>query len=202
LAPIATPSAARDTGERQGASASNAPAGATSDGSRKGAPFDPAGVSLTRRAANTPYVRDSILQSRMASIPSLAATRAPTGRERQELEQSQRAAVALRRRDLTAGNSRDLVILEGQGMNGVGAVGGQVAGGLGFGGSVPFTFLSSGPTREQRKLNEKIDADNQARLRRLEDRMYLKQDSVRADSIRADSLRRELLAKGRVVPEQ
>jgi hypothetical protein len=86
-------------------------------------------------------------------------------------------------------------------MNGVGAVGGQT-GGLGFGGSVPFTFLSSGPTREQRKLNEKIDADNQARLRRLEDRMYLKQDSVRADSIRADSLRRELLAKGRVVPER
>jgi hypothetical protein len=138
----------------------------------------------------------------MVGIPALAATHAPTGRERQELEQSQRVAVALRRRDLTAGNSRDLVILQGQGMNGVGAVGGQTASGLGYGSSVPFTFLSSGPTREQRKLNEQIDADNQLRLRRLQDRMYLKQDSIRADSIRADSLRRELLAKGRVVPQQ
>ena len=129
----------------------------------------------------------------MALIPGLAATRAPTGRERAELEQSQRLALALRRRDLTAGNSNGLVILQGKGMNGVGAVDPTPAGGLGFGASVPFTLFSSGPTREQRRKNEIIDADNQLRQRRLEDRMFLQRDSIRADSVRADSLRRRVI---------
>ena len=125
----------------------------------------------------------------MALIPGIAATRAPTGRERAELEQSQRLALALRRRDLTAGNSNGLVTLQGKGMNGVGAVDPTPAGVLGYGASVPFTLFSSGPTREQRRKNEIIDADNQLRQHRLEDRLLLQRDSIRADSLRADSLR-------------
>jgi len=158
--------------------------------------MQPAGISLADRAANTRQVRDSIARSKMEFIPGLAATRAPTGRERAELEQSQRASLALRQRGLTAGNSTGLVVLQGKGMNGVGAVSsGSIAGGTGVVVSVPFTLLSSGPTREQRKKNEAIDADNQLRHWRLEDRMYLKRDSIRADSVRADSLRADSLAR-------
>jgi hypothetical protein len=157
--------------------------------------MEPAGISLTNRAANTPFVRDSIAKSKMALIPGLAAERAPTGREKAELEQSQRDARALRARTLTGGNSRDLVVLQGKGMNGVGAVDPSSTGGVGVGFSIPFTLFSSGPTREQRKKNEEIDADYQRRLRRLEDRMYLKRDSIRADSIRADSIRADSLRR-------
>jgi hypothetical protein len=129
----------------------------------------------------------------MVLIPGLAATRAPTGREKAELEQSQRNALALRQRTLTSGNSRDLVVLQGKGMNGAGAVDPTPAGGLGFGVSIPFTLFSSGPTREQRKRDSIIDADNQLRHRRLQDRLLLKRDSILADSLRADSLRRRIV---------
>jgi hypothetical protein len=143
------------------------------------------------------------MKSKMVLIPGLAAVRAPTGREKAELEQSQRDARALRTRALTAGNSRDLVVLQGKGMNGVGAVDPSSTGGLGIGFSIPFTLFSSGPTREQRKKNEIIDADNQLRQRRLQDRMYLKRDSIRADSIRADSIRADSLRRrGNPIPSR
>jgi hypothetical protein len=194
--PIGVPGtqpAARDSGGASPSSVSGASTNATSArrGSGKGAPIAPAGISLDNRAANTPYVRDSIVREKMVGIPDLARTRAPTGREKQELEASQRQAAALRQRSTTAGNSRDLTILQGSGMNGVGAVGGP---GIV---SIPLPLFSSGPSPEQRKKNEKIDADYQMRLRRLEDRMYLKRDSIRADSVRADSLRRDSLALSR-----
>jgi hypothetical protein len=185
--PIAVPAGA-DSAKGEGTRGSP-----VTKGSGKGAPIEPTGISLTNRATNTPFVRDSLLKSKMVLIPGLAATRAPTGRERAELEQSQRSALALRRRDLTAGNSNGLVILQGKGMNGAGAVDPRPAGTLGFGASIPFTLFSSGPTREQRRKNEIIDADNQLRQRRLQDRMLLKRDSIVADSLRADSLRRRII---------
>jgi hypothetical protein len=187
----------RDTGAVSDTTATG-PAGrgaAAPRASGKGAPIEPAGISLTNRAANTPYVRDSILRVKMALIPGVAAERAPTGREKAELEQSQRNARALRARDLSSGNSRDLVVLQGKGMNGVGAVTTGPLDGGGFVVSIPFTLFSSGPTREQRKKNEIIDADNQLRQRRLQDRMFLKRDSIRADSIRADSIRADSLRR-------
>ena len=190
--PVPQPSA-RDSGGASPSSVSGASTNvnSTRPGSGKGAPIAPAGISLDNRAANTAYVRDSIVREKMLGIPDLARIRAPTGREKQELEASQRQAAALRQRSTTAGNSRDLTILQGSGMNGVGAVGGP---GIV---SIPFPLFSSGPSPEQRKKNEKIDADYQMRLRRLEDRMYLKRDSIRADSVRADSLRRDSLALSR-----
>jgi hypothetical protein len=193
--PVGTPTIGRD-GTVNGTNAATDTASRGSGTARrsgKGASMEPAGISLANRAANTTQVRDSIMRSKMTLIPGLAATRAPTGRELAELEQSQRSSLALRRRTLTGGNSNDLVILQGKGMNGVGAVDPTPASGIGFGVSVPFTLFSSGPTREQRRKDEAIYADNQLRERRLEDRMFLKRDSIRADSVRADSLRAELL---------
>jgi hypothetical protein len=203
--PIGIPSSVRDTATAVG-NAANDSSGRGQSATRasgKGASIEPAGISLTNRAANTPFVRDSIMKSKMVLIPGLAAVRAPTGREKAELEQSQRDARALRTRALTAGNSRDLVVLQGKGMNGVGAVDPSSTGGLGIGFSIPFTLFSSGPTREQRKKNEIIDADNQLRQRRLQDRMYLKRDSIRADSIRADSIRADSLRRrGNPIPSR
>ena len=192
--PVGGNSRGADSANGGGARGASAPRG-----SGKGASIEPAGVSLTNRAANTAFVRDSILKSKLALIPELAATRAPSGREKAELEQSQRSALALRRRDLTSGNSNGLVVLQGKGMNGAGAVDPSPAGALGFGGSIPFTLLSSGPTREQRRKDAIVEADNQLRERRLEDRMFLQRDSIRADSVRADSLRADSLRR-RVVP--
>ena len=194
-APVGTPTIGRD-GTVNGTNLATDTASRGSGAPRrsgKGAAMEPAGVSLANRAANTTQVRDSIMRSKMTLIPGLAATRAPTGRELAELEQSQRSSLALRRRTLTGGNSNDLVILQGKGMNGVGAVDASPASGIGFGGSVPFTLLSSGPTREQRKKNEAIDADHELRQRRLEDRMFLKRDSIRAEAVRADSVRADSL---------
>jgi len=192
--PVGGISRGADSANGGGARGASAPRG-----SGKGAPLAPAGISLSDRAANTPFVRDSILKSKLALIPGLAATRAPTGREKAELEQSQRSALALRQRDLTSGNSNGLVILQGKGMNGAGAVDPRPAGALGFGGSIPFTLLSSGPTREQRRKDAIVEADNQLRERRLEDRMLLQRDSIRADSVRADSVRADSL-RWRVIP--
>jgi hypothetical protein len=156
--------------------------------SGKRIPGAPSWVTSAERVPFTPLVRDSIAREIVNGVPDVARTRAPTGRERLELEATQRLAAMLRQRSTTSGNSRDLVILQGKGKDGVGAVGGP---GIV---SIPFPLFSSGPSPEQRKKNEKIDADNQLRLRRLQDRMYLKQDSIRADSVRADSLRRDSVA--------
>jgi hypothetical protein len=173
----------------QNSSASPARIAAPARASGKGAPIAPAGINLADRAANTPAVRDSILRERVSAIPELARTHAPTGAERAELEGSQLLASALRQRVSTAGNSRDLVVLQGKGKDGVGAVGGP---GIV---SIDFPLFSSGPSPAQRKKNEKLDADYQLRLRRLQDRAYLERDSLRADSTRADSLRRDSLAR-------
>ena len=185
-APMAPPSQMRDTVAGGANSAANAPigsAGASSAG--KGASIAPTGINLDNRAANTPAVRDSIARQQMLGIPELARTRAPTGREKAELEESQRQALALRRRTTTAGNSADVLIHQGLGMGGAGAVGGPGVV------SISAPLFSSGPSPAQRKKNEALFADYQSRLRRLDDRVLLKHDAVVADSVRADSLRRD-----------
>ena len=130
----------------------------------------------------------------MAEIPSIWKTHPPTGAEKAALETSQRVAAALQRRTTTAGNSNDLVHLQGKGMDGVGAVGGPGVV------SVGVPLFSSGPSAAQRKKNEAIDAEYQARLRGFQDLVLSLRDkriadSVRLDSLRLDSLRRDSLAR-------
>jgi hypothetical protein len=62
-------------------------------------------------------------------------------------------------------------------------MGGNVAVGI-----TMFT-IAVGPQRD-RKRDAAIDTDNQFRLRRLQDRLMLRRDSMRADSLRRDSLAR------------
>ena len=71
--------------------------------------------------------------------------------------------------------------------------------------SIPFPLFSSGPSAAQRKKNEALDAEYQARLRGLEDLVLYKRDrrvadSLRLDSLRLDSLRRESVARRRPIP--
>ena len=68
----------------------------------------------------------------------------------------------------------------------------QQAGTLSAGVSIPFPLFSSGPSAAERKRNAVIDADNQLRLRRLQDRAS-QVDSVRVDSLRRDSLTRRAI---------
>lgn len=99
--------------------------------------------------------------------------------------------------------------MQGEGMGGEGAVGGSPAmhgGGMAVSSGFSLPLFSSGPSKAQRKKNEAIDAEYQLGLRRLEDRLLLKRDSVRIlarldsirrDSLRLDSLRRASLARPR-----
>jgi hypothetical protein len=163
----------------------------------KGAPIAPAGVNYNRRVENTPAVRDSIARGAMESFAEMARHHPATGGERDELETRSRGANSLRQRGLTAGNSRDLVILQGSGLDGVGAV----SGGPGVV-SVGLPLFSNGPSRAQRRKNDSLYAEYQLRLRRLQDRMYVKRDSIRADSMRADSVRRDSVARSRRAPDE
>jgi hypothetical protein len=72
-------------------------------------------------------------------------------------------------------------------------VSGQQPGVLSAGVSIPFPLFSSGPSAAERKRNAVIDADNQARLRRLQDVVIAQRDSVRTDSLRRDSLARRAI---------
>jgi hypothetical protein len=166
-------------------SSSGRPAGEISKG--KGAPFAPAGLTAGSRTFNSAFVRDSIVRQSMLAVPAIARTGLMGEADHQALEGSQQQARQLQQRTLTAGNGRDLVVLEGKGKDGVGAVGGPGVG------SISAPLFSSGPSAAQRKRNEKIDADNRSRLGRLQDRLRLQRDSTLADSVRADSLRRDSL---------
>jgi hypothetical protein len=167
------------------------PGGAGAPLSHLGAPLAPAGVTSIDKLPNTPEVRDSIAAAGMNTIPLLAKTHAPKGAELAELSERQRVAVQLARRATTAGNARDVHVMTGEGLDGVGAVNGGRTGFSPLGGSIGFSLFSSGPTAEQRKANEKLDAEYQARLHRLQDRAFLLADAARVDSVRADSLRRD-----------
>jgi hypothetical protein len=56
--------------------------------------------------------------------------------------------------------------------------------------SIPAPLLSPGPSPAERKRNEAIDADYQRRLRRLQDQLALRRDSIKTDSLKRDSLAR------------
>jgi hypothetical protein len=163
--------------------------------SHLGAPIAPAGVTSIDPLPNTPEVRDSIAAVRMSDIALLAKTHAPTGAELADLQAAQRVAERLARRATTAGNSHDIHVMTGEGRDGVGAVNGGRTSLNPIHGSIPFTLFSSGPTAAQRKVNEKLDAEYQARLRRLQNRALIVAEVARRDSVRADSLRRDSLTK-------
>jgi hypothetical protein len=164
-----------------------------------GAAAREAGVTIGSRIPNTAAYRDSMLKAKLQPAPYLAAKYAPTGEILSALRESQRAARAVYRRNTTAG-SAEVHVAQGEGVDGVGAVGGGsgVQGnGLHAGSGFALPLLSKGPSAAQRKKDEIIDADNRDRLHRLQDRMLLKRDSIRLDSLRRDSLRRDSLAKRR-----
>ena len=153
---------------------------------RGGAPNAGAGVSLGDRTPNTARVRDSIAQSKMnAATYSAWMAHKPTGKEKAEMEASQRAGAALAARTTSAG-SHEVHSMQGEGRNGEGAVGG--AGGSATSLSLPL--FSKGPSAAQRRANAKVDADYQMRLRRLQDLILLRNDSAHTDSLRRDSLAR------------
>ncbi|HEY4306277.1 MAG TPA: hypothetical protein VGM82_17520 [Gemmatimonadaceae bacterium] len=160
------------------------PAGAP-DGSN-----NPAGVTIGSRTANTAAYRDSMLTAKLKGLPFLATTHAPTGENLQALRGSQANAAKVARRSTTAGNA-DVHVMQGEGIDGVGAVGGGAGvpgNALGLGRSLGLPFLSKGPSAAQRRKNEAIEADYRAGLGRLQDRILLKRDSLLADSLRRDSL--------------
>jgi hypothetical protein len=163
----------------------------------------PSGVTIGSRTANTQAFRDSVLTKKMQSFPAMAAAHEPTRQELAELRLSQETARMTYRRVGTAGNP-NVHVQQGEGRGGEGAVGGsplmQSGGRRGSasaadviragGGSVGLPFLSPGPSAAQRKKNEAIDREYRLGLRRLEDRLALKRDSIRLDSLRRDSLAR------------
>ena len=152
---------------------------------RGGAPVAPSGVTIGDKTPNTQRYRDSVINSRLGNADMSAWMKhEATGRERAEMEQSKRTAAVVATRSTTAG-SRDVHIPQGEGRGGEGAVGGA-----GSATSIALPLFSSGPSAAQRKKNEKIDADYQARLRRLQDLILARHDSARADSLRRDSLAR------------
>lgn len=190
--PTAIPGASRDssvTGLRKTAADAALNSSLRAGTAGIGTAAAPAWTKSAEHVGNTPVERDSILRARMVQIPAEMITHPPTGKEKAELQASQLAAAMLQARTTSTGNSRDLVHLQGKGKDGVGAVS---APGMA---SIPFTLFSSGPTAEQRKKNEAIDADYQARLRRLGDSVLSKRDRRLADSLRLDSLRRDSLAR-------
>lgn len=129
----------------------------------RGAPISRAGVT-GESPALTPSQRDSILALKMALIAKMSRDWVPSEEDKREIAQ--------REKELGGGARRG-------------------AGGLGVGGSIPFPLFSKGPSPAERKRNEKIDADNQLRLKRLQERAVALRDSLRADSLRRDSIARK-----------
>jgi hypothetical protein len=158
-------------------------------GVMSGAPVAPSGVTIGSRTANTEQYRDSVIHDRMIQVPLLMRTHPPQGRELAELRASQREAEKIARRTTTAGNSADLRVLQGAGMNGTGAVSGPGVVSIGL------PLFSSGPSAAQRKKNDSLNTDYWLRMGRLNDRILAARDSARADSLRRDSV-----AKRKIVP--
>ena len=170
-----------------------------------------AGVARSS-APLTAEERDSIAKARAHAFAEMAKNHPPTGVIRDELESSKRQAALLAQRVGTAGNSNVHVPM-GEGMGGVGAVGGGGMGSAPPMGTIGLSLFSSGPTAAQRKRDSVINADNRARLERLNARVLAMRDSARADSLRrraladsirrrtiADSVRRDSIARARSVP--
>ena len=152
---------------------------------RGNATYAPAGVTSASRAKNSAKVRDSIITEKLALVPELARMGPMSSESRGTIDQSQSQARALAQRSTSVG-MRDLHVPMGEGVGGVGAINGGKTGlsmgpnGLTY--SVPFPLFSSGPSPEERRRNEKLLAEYLAYLRRQNDRILLKRDSIRADS--------------------
>jgi len=67
-------------------------------------------------------------------------------------------------------------------------------GSVGIGVSIPLSLLSSGPSRAERRRNEAINADNLARLERLQRMIITRRDSARA--IRCSAIHSRAAALG------
>jgi len=165
---------------------------------RGGAAYAPAGLTIASRTKNSAKLRDSIITEKLAMIPELA--RAPMSAEMaSSLAQSQNQARMTAQRSTSVGMTNGLNIPMGSGVNGVGAVNGGKTGltmdSRGIGVSIPFPLFSPGLSPADRKRNEKLHAEYLAFLRREQEVILLKRDSIRADSLRRDSL-----FKRRVIP--
>jgi hypothetical protein len=164
---------------------------------RGGAAYTPAGVTIGSRTKNSAKLRDSVITEKLEQVPWLTAEMSP-GAARL-IDQSQGQARMLAQRSTSVGMTNGLYVPMGKGVGGVGAVNGGKTGvtmdSRGIGVSVPFPLFSPGPSPEERKRNEKLHAEYLAYLRREQEVILLKRDSVRADSLRRDSL-----SKRRIVP--
>lgn len=159
-------------------------------GSRTGPEYTPAWVAAGTKLlgpAGSAQLRDSISDALKPAAEARAWARPMSAGTRAEIAETQRQASILDRRTMTAGNSRDLHAMSGQGVGGVG--------GVGVGGSIGVPLFSRGPSAAQRARDAKVEAENRAIMQRLAERARAKRDSIRRDSIRADSARNATTAR-------
>jgi len=158
-------------------------------GSGLGAPAAPAGLtekSRAARGASTMTSRDSSLAAWAAAAHEAQRWSTMSDDMKKSIAESKKDGVKLAQRVGTAGNSADIHVMQGEGKDGVGAVGG----GGGSLGSISLPLFSRGKSREQRMRDSVIDAEIRAGLARSAAIIKARRDSVLADSIRADSLRK------------
>ena len=147
-------------------------------------PVDPS--SLFKAVTPTPDA-PATAPSAARSTAARGAPMAPSGVTASSI------ALTAAQRDSIAKNRIGTAVAEARadlGRGGIHSANGSQPGALSAGVSIPFPLFSSGPSAAERKRNAVIDADNQLRLRRLQDRASTQLDSTRADSVRRDSLSR------------
>jgi hypothetical protein len=150
------------------------------DNVRRPAPFGPAGVTARAGVIST-GARDAIATAKMVGIGVLAARYKPTAQEKEAIRQQNEPGLPeYGRAARMDGQPRSVPLMNG---------GSAVAIPLG---SIAFPLFSPGPSPAERKRNAVIDAENRLLLRRLQDRVALLRDSVRADSLKRDSLARAI----------
>ena len=155
----------------------------------------PAAITHSSRGA-TISREDSILSERFTPHVGWDWMRPPTAAELAALRSDQRSAERVALRATSGGNARDVHTMTGEGSGAVGAVGGGKTGVSASEGqpmlSIPLPLFSSGPSAAQRRRDAQVNADNQARLHRLEARLRAMRDSIHADSLHRDSLARQI----------
>jgi hypothetical protein len=134
----------------------------------------------------------------MNSLAEYVRTHPPTGDELANIQREKRQAEQVERRMTTAGNSRDVHVVTGEGKDGVGVPGGGLSYGTHAAGHIAVPFLEPGPSAAQRKRDEAIASEYRARLGRLEARAAAMRAA--ASAARVDSLRRDSLARKSGVP--
>jgi hypothetical protein len=147
-------------------------------------------VTDASRIKNTAKLRDSIITAKLDAVSWLTVPMSAEAAS--SIARSQDQARMLMQRSTSAGMTNGLYVPMGSGVGGVGAVNGGKTGvtmdSRGVGVTLPFPLFSPGPSPEERKRNEKLHAEYLAYLRREQEVILLKRDSVRADSLRLDSL--------------